>query len=87
MEEKLPEELLKVNPEVEKIQIEKLKKLRSKRNNDKVKNILCQIEDAARTNKNLMPLILDAVKEYATLGEISDSLRKVFGEYKSSVLL
>ncbi|NMC76804.1 MAG: methylmalonyl-CoA mutase family protein [Candidatus Methanofastidiosa archaeon] len=87
MEEKITQELLKVNPEVEKIQIEKLKKLRSKRNNDKVKDLLEQIEDTARTNKNLMPLILEAVKEYATIGEISDSLRKVFGEYKSSVLL
>ncbi|KYC47180.1 MAG: methylmalonyl-CoA mutase [Candidatus Methanofastidiosum methylothiophilum] len=87
MEEKITQELLKVNSEVEKIQIEKLKKLRSKRNNDKVKDLLEQIEDTARTNKNLMPLILEAVKEYATIGEISDSLRKVFGEYKSSVLL
>jgi methylmalonyl-CoA mutase N-terminal domain/subunit len=46
-----------------------------------------KIEDAARSDKNLMPLILEAVKTYATLGEISDSLRNVFGEYKSSVLL
>ncbi|NMC61050.1 MAG: methylmalonyl-CoA mutase family protein [Candidatus Methanofastidiosa archaeon] len=87
MEEKRPEELLKVNSEVEKIQIEKLKKLKARRNNDKVKEILVKIESAARENKNLMPFILEAVKEYATLGEISDSLRKVFGEYKSSVLL
>ncbi len=87
MEEKLPEELLKVNPEVEKLQIEKLKKLKSKRDNAKVKEILKKIEDTARTDKNLMPPILEAVKSYATLGEISDSLRKVFGEYKSSVIL
>lgn len=87
MEEKLPEELLKVNPEVEKLQIEKLEKLKSKRDNAKVKELLEKIEDAARNDKNLMPPILEAVKSYATLGEISDSLRKVFGEYKSSVIL
>ncbi|NYT04192.1 MAG: methylmalonyl-CoA mutase family protein [Candidatus Methanofastidiosa archaeon] len=87
MEEKLPEELLKVNPEVEKLQIEKLKKLKSKRDNAKVKDLLEKIEDAARNDKNVMPPILEAVKSYATLGEISDSLRKVFGEYKSSVIL
>ena len=87
MEEKLPEELLKVNPEVENLQIEKLKKLKAKRDNTKVKEILEKIEDAARTDKNLMPLILEAVKSYATLGEISDTLRKVFGEYKSSIIL
>ncbi len=87
MEEKLPEELLKLNPEVEKIQIEKLKKLKARRDNVKVKEILSKIEDAARSDKNLMPLIIEAVKSYATLGEISDSLRKVFGEYRSSVIL
>jgi len=87
MEEKLPEELLKLNPEVEKIQIEKLKKLKARRDNAKVKDILEKIKDAARSDKNLMPLIIEAVKSYATLGEISDSLRKVFGEYKSSVIL
>jgi len=87
MEEKLPEKLLKVDPEVEKIQIEKLKKLKSRRDNNEVKEILEKIEDAARSDKNLMPLILEAVKAYATIGEISDSLRNVFGEYKPSVLL
>jgi len=87
MEEKLPEKLLKVDPEVEKIQIEKLKRLKSRRDNNEVKEILEKIEDAARSDKNLMPLILEAVKAYATIGEISDSLRNVFGEYKPSVLL
>jgi len=87
MEDKFPEKLLKIDSEVEKIQIEKLKKLKLRRDNNKVKEILEKIEDAARSDKNLMPLILEAVKTYATLGEISDSLRNVFGEYKSSVLL
>lgn len=87
MEDKFPEKLLKIDSEVEKIQIEKLKKLKLRRDNNKVKEILEKIEDVARSDKNLMPLILEAVKTYATLGEISDSLRNVFGEYKSSVLL
>ncbi|MEN6378784.1 MAG: methylmalonyl-CoA mutase family protein [Methanofastidiosum sp.] len=87
MEGKLPEELLKLNPEVEKFQIEKLRKLKAKRNNVKVKELLDKIEEAARSDKNLIPPILEAVKAYTTLGEISDTLRKVFGEYKSSVIL
>ena len=64
-----------------------MKKLKSRRDNNEVKEILEKIEDAARSDKNLMPLILEAVKAYATIGEISDSLRNVFGEYKPSVLL
>ena len=87
MEEKRPDELLKVNPEVEKLQVDKIEKLKMRRNNQKVKELLNEIEGAARCNKNLMPPILAAVKEYATLGEISDALRNVFGEYRSSVLL
>ena len=66
---------------------EKLRKLKAKRNNVKVKELLDKIEEAARSDKNLIPPILEAVKAYTTLGEISDTLRKVFGEYKSSVIL
>lgn len=87
MEEDIQKELLKLNPEVEKIQIENLKRLRAERDNEKVSEILRNIQEAAKGDTNLMPLILEAVKNYATLGEISDSLRNVFGEYKSKVVL
>jgi methylmalonyl-CoA mutase N-terminal domain/subunit len=80
--EGLPKGLLKVNPEVGRRQIEELKKLKEERDNYKVKENLKSLEKAAKTDTNLMPLILDCVKSYATLGEICDVLRSIFGEYK-----
>ena len=82
-----PKGLLKVNPEVGRQQIEELKKLKEERDNHKVKENLKSLEKAAKTDANLMPLILDCVKSYATLGEICDVLRSIFGEYKESVKL
>jgi len=77
------DELLRVNEEIRQKQIEKLNKIKSSRDNVKVISSLEVIERAAKNdNVNLMPLILDAVKNYATLGEISDALRKVWGEYR-----
>lgn len=83
--EGLPKGLLKVNPEVGRRQIEELKKLKEERDNYKVKENLKSLEKAAKTDTNLMPLILDCVKSYATLGEICDVLRSIFGEYKESI--
>ena len=80
-EEKKPP-LLRVNPEVEKNQVAKLTDVKNSRNNDQVKNSLAKLETAALGSDNLMPFIYDSVKEYATLGEICNVLRKVFGEYK-----
>ena len=74
--------LLRVNPEVEKNQIDKLNEIKNNRNNDKVKHLLSELETAAQGSDNLMPYIYECVKEYATLGEICNVLRKVFGEYK-----
>jgi len=79
-EKKAP--LLRVNPEVEKNQVAKLTDVKNSRNNDQVKNSLAKLETAALGSDNLMPFIYDSVKEYATLGEICNVLRKVFGEYK-----
>ena len=85
--EGLPKSLLKVNPEVGRRQVEELKKLKEERDNHKVKENLKSLEKAAKTDENLIPLILDCVKSYATLGEICDVLRSIFGEYKESVKL
>ena len=63
-------------------QVEKLAALREKRENTKVISCLAAIEQAARGTDNLMPLVIEAVENYCTLGEISDTLRRVFGEYK-----
>jgi methylmalonyl-CoA mutase N-terminal domain/subunit len=62
-------------------QIEKIEKLKAERDNVAVANNLQKLQEAAAGNKNLMPYILTAVENYATLGEISDTLRAVFGEY------
>jgi len=59
-----------------------MKKLRQSRDNKKVERTLSAMKSAAETEKNLMPFILDAVKAYATTGEISNTFREVFGEYR-----
>lgn len=65
-------------------QIEKLNQLKSERDNKKVKVLLEKLDADARANVNLMPGILEACENYATLGEIADTFRNVFGEYKHS---
>ncbi|GAB4116841.1 MAG: methylmalonyl-CoA mutase family protein [Candidatus Caldatribacteriota bacterium] len=85
--EKSPEGLLRVNPEVGRHQIEKLHALKKTRDNHKVKDSLADLEKAAKSDANLMPYILNCVRAYVTLGEICDVLRKEFGEYKESVKL
>jgi methylmalonyl-CoA mutase N-terminal domain/subunit len=77
-----PVEIHKINPEIEAIKKERLKELRSKRDNDKVKVDLKRLEEAARNNENLMPLIVEAVRDYATIGEMSMTLEKVYGRYR-----
>ena len=64
-----------------KLQIEKLKKLKSQRDSNKVNTAIQKIEQTARDGNNLMPIIIDAVEDLVTLGEISDAMRRVFGEY------
>jgi len=74
-------EILRVDPEVEKVQLASLGRIKKERDNLKVQETLKQIEKIANSGENLMPAILDAVKAYATLGEICGVLREVFGEY------
>ncbi len=81
-----PENLLKVDPEIEKDQRERLEALRKKRNADSVEGALLSLKNAATGSDNLMYPILEAVEAYATIGEISDVMRSVFGEYRSSSL-
>ncbi|WP_035143332.1 acyl-CoA mutase large subunit family protein, partial [Schnuerera ultunensis] len=87
IEEQEHKDILKVDPEVERLQREKLKRLKEERDNKEVENRLEELKNAAGTDKNLMPYILEAVKVYATLGEICGVLREVFGEYQQSVIL
>lgn len=80
-------ELLRVDPHVEILQRKKLQKLRETRDNTAVTKALDNLREKAKTDENLMPYIIDAVKEYASLGEICDELRQVFGEYEQTVIL
>ncbi|MGB9735280.1 MAG: acyl-CoA mutase large subunit family protein [bacterium] len=74
--------ILKVDPEVERAQIERLKKVKEERDNSVVEKSLKRLKQAAGSKENLMPFIYDAVKAYATIGEITNTLKEVFGEYR-----
>jgi methylmalonyl-CoA mutase N-terminal domain/subunit len=74
--------LLRIDDSVGIKQAKAIKKLRSSRDNTKVEKVLSKMQDAAESDANLMPHILDAVKSYATTGEISNTFREVFGEYR-----
>ena len=82
VEEEKPTNLLRVDPGVRTSQIERLKKVRSERDDSMVEKALADLKQGAQGDGNLMPLILEAVKVYSTLGEVCDVLREVFGEYQ-----
>jgi methylmalonyl-CoA mutase N-terminal domain/subunit len=82
IEEEPLKDVLRIQPEVEQYQKGKLRKVKKERNNGKVKETLATLKKAAQGTENVVPPILEAVKAYASLGEISDTLREVFGEYK-----
>ena len=79
--------ILKIGPEVEKDQVDRLASLRSRRDPFKMAGTLEALQEAAAGDENLMPYLLDAVKANATLGEICTALREVFGAYKEPVVL
>ncbi len=76
-----------IDEALERKQVERLRALRAKRDPAPWQSSLKQVEEAARNGANLMPPILSAVEANATVGEISDTLRKVFGEYKEAVVI
>jgi methylmalonyl-CoA mutase N-terminal domain/subunit len=78
-------ELYAFDPKVAEAQLTRLKKIRRERENSAVERSLARLRDAARGSANLMEPILEAVKAYATLGEISGALKDVFGEHKEPV--
>jgi len=86
-EEKHPIKVLRVNPKVEEEQVAELQKLKRERDNTKVKEMLEKLHYAAEKDENLMPTIIESVKAYATIGEICDVLRKVYGEYKELIVI
>ncbi|HVP27119.1 MAG TPA: methylmalonyl-CoA mutase family protein, partial [Candidatus Bathyarchaeia archaeon] len=86
-EKECPIELLRIDPNVERDQLAGLQKLKRERDNRKAKQALEKLHYSAEKDENLMPVIIEAVKAYATLGEISDVLRQVYGEYKELIII
>jgi len=82
-----PKGLLRVDPAVEEMQKQSVAALREKRDNALVKETLDKLGAACRSDENVMPRILAAVKAYATLGEICNVMRDVFGEYKQTIII
>ena len=78
---------LRIDTEIERAQVARLRALRAKRDGGKVKAALGELERRATASENLLPTILEAVEAYATVGEISDTLRRVYGEYQESVVI
>jgi methylmalonyl-CoA mutase N-terminal domain/subunit len=76
-----------IDAEIERSQIDRLNALRARRDSARVKAALVELQRRAVTTENLLPAILAAVEAYATVGEISDALRRVFGEYQESVVI
>ncbi|WMJ76752.1 MULTISPECIES: acyl-CoA mutase large subunit family protein [unclassified Sedimentibacter] len=85
--EEPPKGLLRVDPIVGEMQKKKIEDVKTARNNEVVKEKLDLLKKACQGTENVMPFILDAVREYATLGEICGVMREVFGEYEQAVLL
>ena len=75
-------DILKVNPLIEQKQRSRVARVRAERDHLAAQTSLAKVEAAARDGSNLMPLIIDAVRAWATLGEIADTMRRVFGEYQ-----
>jgi len=84
-EHKIP--TLRIDAEIERSQIARLNALRDNRDSARAKTALEELRRRAGTSENLLPAILAAVEAYATVGEISDALRRVYGEYQESVVI
>jgi methylmalonyl-CoA mutase, N-terminal domain len=87
VEEEKPIPIQKIDPALEPKQIERVRALRGKRDPGPWKDALNQVEAAARSGANVMPAIVAAVEACATVGEISDAMRRVFGEYREAVVV
>jgi methylmalonyl-CoA mutase, N-terminal domain len=84
VKEEQPVPTLQIDPSLEREQVGRLKALKQKRNSAAVDAALGRLEEAARSTENLMPRILESVESYATVGEISNRLRRVWGEYRET---
>ncbi|HEX8096885.1 MAG TPA: methylmalonyl-CoA mutase family protein, partial [Pyrinomonadaceae bacterium] len=87
VEEESPVPTLRIDPAVERSQVERVRALRERRDKEAVEVALVKLEEAARGTENLLPRILECVEAYTTVGEISHRLRRVWGEYQEAVTL
>jgi methylmalonyl-CoA mutase N-terminal domain/subunit len=87
VEEEKPIPIQKIDPALEPKQIERVRALRERRDAGPWKTALASVEDSAQSGENVMPRILAAVEAYATVGEIADAMRRVFGEYREAVVV
>jgi methylmalonyl-CoA mutase N-terminal domain/subunit len=87
VEHEKPVTLQKIDPELERRQVERLRAFRAKRDQKKTTEAVRKVDETARNGENLMPVIVEAVESGATVGEICDSMRKVFGEYKEVMVI
>lgn len=78
---------LRIDEQIERSQVARLKALRARRDSARVESALVELQRRAATTENLLPAILSAVEVYATVGEVSDALRRQFGEYQESVVI
>jgi methylmalonyl-CoA mutase, N-terminal domain len=81
-EQETPREILRIDPAAEQEQVERVRALRERRDREKAASTLAALTAAAQEDRNLLPSILDCVRSEVTLGEISDALREVYGEYR-----
>src|ERR1019366_4026280 len=82
MEQQTRASVFRIDPAMERARVEEVRAMRAERNEPVLRGRLAELEAAARSAENLMPKIVDAAAAYATVGEISDTLRAVFGEYR-----
>ncbi|HET7872958.1 MAG TPA: methylmalonyl-CoA mutase family protein [Terriglobales bacterium] len=79
--------VLRIDEALERRQVERLRAMRARRDQSAVESAISGVEQAARSGQNLMPAIIHAVENYTTVGEISDAMRQVFGEYQETVVI
>ena len=84
LEEEPAVNVLRIDPALEQAQVERVRALRERRNTSAVTNALAKLQQAATTDENLLPRILECVEGYATVGEISNTLREIWGEYRET---
>jgi methylmalonyl-CoA mutase N-terminal domain/subunit len=87
VEDEIPIPTMRIDPQIESAQVARVQAVRARRDAAKCQSAIAEVERRAHSGENLMPAILQAVEAHATVGEISDALRRTFGEYQESVVI